>query len=828
MDLIDIIALAAVFIPEPISSATGAAVLAGKTGAKAATTAAKQGAKAAAKKAARDKARKALVDKAKQKAKEKAKEKAKSIAKDKLLGKKGSKRRRVADAVTGEDQDQVTDSQESKGGALAVRPTTSLVPSGPSGIIPEPPKDTGKGGDTSSVGGSLMTIQTKVVKVENLLKGSIAVKKKTREDARQAAKDKEDKQQEKDLESKQPKQEGKTKFKMPKVPGTGIFGAIWKFISTIILGRLFMIFLDKLPLLMPILKFMAQTAEVILRIVGFFLNVGMTLIDWGYKLIGGVSDWVGKAFGENVQKGFDALLGGITGLINAFLVWKIIGKKLVEGLIKRIKEIFNIAKAVIQRAVKFAKAAIQWAKGAISWAKNIASKAGKFLSNIPGVKNLLGKGAKLLNKGKGLFSKGLKAGKGLLGKGVQAGKGMLGKGLQAGKGLMTKGVGVAAKGASKVGGIAGKIFGKAAKFIVPALKGAKPFVSKVLGKIPILGPLVVAVMGILTGEPPGLVLFKTLGAVLGGVLGTAIPIPYLGTIIGETIGVFLGEMLYNLISKGAGAIGDFAKKIADALNPITILNNIKEFILGGFGRFFKNFMEEHSFKLPWWVSGPIKKLTGMDLGRIPNVLQLLNPFAMFPLLFKSFFPPKGEEKGGDKKAKVGRGKKKGKGRGKKGEGEGSPLTKLIMKIFKKEGAAEEGEKPKGATITSKKEVSGRFDPDTGKAFINNQEVSMDEYAKFHNMSDKDKLDQYGVDPNQAATPNKLQAANQQGGASAVIDSLEVYTEYEGPTGGAPMIIRPSTTTANQPMNGGGTKEVAMVPVPVGMGADPYEDLDFFG
>ena len=67
-----------------------------------------------------------------------------------------------------------------------------------------------------------------------------------------------------------------------------------------------------------------------------------------------------------------------------------------------------------------------------------------------------------------------------------------------------------------------------------------------------------------------------------------------------------------------------------------------------------------------------------------------------------------------------------------------------------------------------------------------------------------------------------------GGASAVIDSLEVYTEYEGPTGGAPMIIRPSTTTANQPMNGGGTKEVAMVPVPVGMGADPYEDLDFFG
>ena len=65
----------------------------------------------------------------------------------------------------------------------------------------------------------------------------------------------------------------------------------------------------------------------------------------------------------------------------------------------------------------------------------------------------------------------------------------------------------AAKGVAKVGGIAGKIFGKAAKFIVPGLKAAKPIASKVLGKIPILGPIVVAVISILTGDPPVLTLF---------------------------------------------------------------------------------------------------------------------------------------------------------------------------------------------------------------------------------------------------------------------------------------------------------------------------------
>ncbi len=726
---------------------------------------------------------------------------AKQIAADKLLNRKKKVKKR-----RGKAQAAMQEGGEEKGGQLMIRPSTSLVPSGPSGIIPAPPSDTGGSDDTSDIEGALMTIQTKVVRVENLLKGSQTMKEKIREDQRQASKDAEDKQQEKALESKQPKKEGKGKFKMPKVPGTGIFGAIWKFISTIILGRLFMIFFDNLPKLMPVLKFMAVTADVILNIVGFLLNIGMTLIDWGYKLIGGVSDWVGETFGKNVQKGFDALLGAVTGLINAFLVWKIIGQKLFEGLVQRIKDIFNIAKQVIQRAVKFAKAAIQWAKGAISWAKNIASKAGKFLSNIPGVKNLLGKAGNLFNKGKGLLSKGLKAGKGLLGKGVQAGKG-----------LMAKGAGVAAKGAAKVGGIAGKIFGKAAKFIVPALKGAKPLVSKVLGKIPILGPLVVAVMGILTGDPPGLILFKTLGAVLGGVLGTAIPIPVLGTIIGETIGVFLGEMLYNLITKGAGAIKEFAGKVLSALNPFKILGAVKDFVFGGFSRFFKTFMKEQSFKLPK-ILGVQVSLPGIG-DTIPNLLQLMNPFVTFPILLKSFFPPKDE--GGEEDVKVGKGEKKKKNIKKRTESEGSPLTELIMKIFKKEGAAEEGEKPKGTTIRREGKVSSRFDMETGKAYINNQEVEVDEYVKFKQLSKQEQLDQYGK-------TTKLQTVDQKGNVTNLISSLETYTEYEGPTGGAPIIIRPSTTTANQPMNGGGTKEVAMVPVPVGMGADPYEDLDFFG
>ena len=41
-----------------------------------------------------------------------------------------------------------------------------------------------------------------------------------------------------------------------------------------------------------------------------------------------------------------------------------------------------------------------------------------------------------------------------------------------------------------------------------------------------------------------------LGAALGGALGTFIPIPVLGTLLGETIGAFVGDLLYYGIMEG--------------------------------------------------------------------------------------------------------------------------------------------------------------------------------------------------------------------------------------------------------------------------------------
>ena len=60
-------------------------------------------------------------------------------------------------------------------------------------------------------------------------------------------------------------------------------------------------------------------------------------------------------------------------------------------------------------------------------------------------------------------------------------------------------------------------------------------------------------------------------------------------------------------------------------------------------------MEEHSFKLPGWLSGSIKGVTGIEVSKIPNLLQLYNPMVVAPLLIKSFFGKKEESGGKDLK-----------------------------------------------------------------------------------------------------------------------------------------------------------------------------------
>ena len=224
------------------------------------------------------------------------------------------------------------------------------------------------------------------------------------------------------------------------------------------------------------------------------------------------------------------------------------------------------------------------------------------------------------------------------------------------------------------------------------------------GKVPIIGPIIVGVSQILAGEPLGKALFMALGTGLGELLGGALAAALgVGTagfgavlapgmlIAGGMIGTFVGELLYEgFLGKGWGAaaeklkkkiVGIFtgtgemlkslwnwlrggglielAKNVGGGIMSVfsMIGNAIKavgngaqiagKWLAEGTGRFMSGYMEKHSFKLPdWALNWTIKKipfipdwLKNWD-GTIPNPLQLMNPIAMWPLLFESFFPQK--------------------------------------------------------------------------------------------------------------------------------------------------------------------------------------------
>ena len=93
-------------------------------------------------------------------------------------------------------------------------------------------------------------------------------------------------------------------------------------------------------------------------------------------------------------------------------------------------------------------------------------------------------------------------------------------------------------------------------------------------KIPIIGPLIVGITEFLSSGNLGKALFLSLGTALGELLGTAIPIPVVGTLLGGVIGMFVGDLLYELILGGGPEAA--LKKLKDAGMAILVQERLQQ------------------------------------------------------------------------------------------------------------------------------------------------------------------------------------------------------------------------------------------------------------
>lgn len=520
-----------------------------------------------------------------------AKQQVKKVAKDKLMGRK---KKPTASKETAENM--VTSTATEKGKPSKKRnlfPKAKLPPKDPQKLQAVQAEIDAKETDTRMV-----KISKDVTAIAEVMRSGLVLKDKAAQKERKAAeKDKRAAQESKTEKPKKPKKPddgGGGGFKVPGVGLlSGIFGFITKFLYGVVILKLIE-FLPKLKSLLPILTKAGNFISFLIDFGGKALNLLTSAVDFGYKLVDGAEKIVGKIFGEEGAEKFRTFTKNFTTLINSFFVFKIIKAKVFDVIVRNIKNAFKFA-------------------------KNIIKTAGKIVAKLfPN----LAKGA--------------------------------GKIFQAGKGLVSKGI-------AKVGGFAAKIFGKAAGVISPAFKGAKPFLSKFFGKVPIVGPLVITIVSLLSGEPASQAIFKGLGAALGGALGTFIPIPILGTLIGETIGVFVGDLLYTLLM--GGGISEVGQKLKDTF--MTIFKGGKavvDWVGGGIKAFVNNVLKTDAINVKegFGVRSTLTKgiklfglynffeslgFTGGKDGQVdkfPNLLNILNPFKFYPLLFKSFFGKRDE------------------------------------------------------------------------------------------------------------------------------------------------------------------------------------------
>tara|TARA_E500000331_G_scaffold190875_1_gene183640 strand:- start:7724 stop:9949 length:2226 start_codon:yes stop_codon:yes gene_type:complete len=197
------------------------------------------------------------------------------------------------------------------GGALAVRPTTSLVSY--KGIDPIEKSES----DSSEK--TLFNIHKKIILIDDLLKGTIAEKKKRQKDEKKQKEDDQRKKAESKIEddATDSDDEEENKLKMPRI---SFLDGIKKFISNVLLGWLTFKLIKYLPTITKFLKPIAAIASFFIKWGGKFLDGLVTFIDWGYKGLDATKGWIGDKFGEGAAEKFESFMGNLTKMFNGIVL----------------------------------------------------------------------------------------------------------------------------------------------------------------------------------------------------------------------------------------------------------------------------------------------------------------------------------------------------------------------------------------------------------------------------------------------------------------------------------------------------------------------------
>ena len=511
-------------------------------------------------------AKKAATGGAKKFITNKAKEKVKGKVKDKFFGKKEKKK---------------------KGGALAVRPSSAISIVGSTPLIPS-------ANITKSLGSKTGKSSTDVKKpapkigydkltqtIDNIVKitGDISDASRRQlesdegilEEERKRRKEAARKRRESLLES------GK------KVAGGVASGAaavggkfgIGNFFTTILIGG-------------AIVAIINAFKEIEKLFENFKKNAHLIFVTLKYGL--GAFAQVAKALGAVVKSVGGKILGGFTGLVGK--VGKAITTGLKTGLTRLGNVVLNFGKNAFNTIKNIANAIVNGiSKGAQAAAKFLAARTPGAVKNfLKGAKSFVDDAAKFAATGAQKVSSTV-------------------------TGVVKKGSELVQTGVTKVKGLIGKLpISNILKEKIGAAQQTGLFSALKKIKVPIIGPLIVLVAGLLSGEPAGQATSKALGTMIGGLAGS--PLGPIGMLVGELLGAEVGDLFYTAFLKGGDEGGLEAAKEQLKQKWESLVSGgaaVIDWVKRGFGRFSESFGTVPKTNIPMF--NPFDGYTYSMLGR---------------------------------------------------------------------------------------------------------------------------------------------------------------------------------------------------------------------
>ena len=360
----------------------------------------------------------------------------------------------------------------------------------------------------------LNSIGKKVLRIRDIFASTTLFKKKQTEKNRIQKEEETSDKNEKKLENKQKDKDNK--FKVPSIPGLGFLGFLKNFIFKTLIGYFVYNLIPHLPKLIGFIKLATPVFNFLFDLGGKALDGLVTFIDWGYKAIDKTEKFIKDIGGDGALKMFKKFEGAFTAFINGALIFGMLATGKGKG-----------------------------PKGTKPTRPNGNSGKGSNLDYFDRNKRIKKIEKTYGNDAARMFENDLKNGK--------SQKGALNRVRSQFKPLAERfGPQRGLLGGTGEGNVMKRGLLKAPKRIALKFLGTGPakFLTKGLARIPVIGGLIDFAINVAMGEPIGRAAAKGVGATAGAALGTLIPVPFAGTILGGYLGDIAGGMLYDSLTGG--------------------------------------------------------------------------------------------------------------------------------------------------------------------------------------------------------------------------------------------------------------------------------------